>query len=52
MKKCPHCDKDLRLASETHKETPKGVTETQKWKCPVDNCKYQFTQSIVTEDAD
>jgi hypothetical protein len=51
-KNCPHCYTELKLAKESHKETPKGVTDSKVWKCTVSDCKYSYTESIVTEDGE
>jgi hypothetical protein len=53
MKKdCPHCQKSLKLVAESQKTTNKGITVTHKFKCPVSDCKYTYTESTVTNEDD
>jgi hypothetical protein len=46
---CPHCEKELKLIGESTRNTSKGTTVTQKYRCPVQGCGYSYTETEVTE---
>lgn len=52
MKNCPHCNKELKLMAESKKMTDKGTTMTWKYRCPVDGCKFTYTESTVTSEGE
>jgi C4-type Zn-finger protein len=47
---CPHCRKELKLISESHKITDKGATRSKKYRCPVQGCGYTYTESISIDN--
>lgn len=45
MKQCPHCEKELKLISESEKQSKTKTVRTQKYRCPVQGCGYTYTES-------
>jgi hypothetical protein len=50
LKKCPHCDKPLKLIADSQRMKGTTVVYSSKYRCPVQGCGYTYSDSETVEN--